>query len=276
MKSILVALDETESGAAAVSLSLALAKARGAAVAGATVLDTKYFTAPLPGAIGAAHYKTESDAALLQQARVRNERLRAGFLAQCQAQGIDGSALTLEGEPTDALREAAESHDIVAIGRDCEFHGQSGEGIATTVERMLKNGPRPLLVTPKVVRAPARIVVAYDGSMPAARALQMFALLELAGDAEVLILSAADEQAEADKRVAQAGAYLALHGIKAKPLPVVSTADPAELVAVQATSFGAEMVVMGAYGHRGWHEALLGSFTTRFLTRCPAALFIHH
>lgn len=276
MKSILVALDETESGTAAVSLSLALAKARGAAVTGATVLDTKYFTAPQAGAIGAAHYKTESDAALLQQAIARNERLLADFLAQCQAQGVDGQALALEGAPTDALREAAALHDVVAIGRDCEFHGYSGEGIATTVERMLKNGPRPLIVTPKVVRAPARIVVTYDGSMPAARALQMFVLLGLAGDAELLVLSAEAEQAEADKRAQQACAYLGLHGLTARPLPIGSTADPAELVAEQAATFGAEMVVMGAYGHRGWREALLGSFTTRFLARCPAALFIHH
>lgn len=276
MKSILVALDDTESSAAAASLSVALAKAHGASVTGATILDTEYFTAPQAGAIGAAHYKAESDAALVQRATARNERLRSDFLARCMAQGIKGAALSLEGTPAEALRKGAALHDIVAIGRDCEFHGAPGDGIARTVELMLKNGPRPLLVTPMAARLPARIVVAYDGSIPADRALQMFVLLGLAQGAELLVLSASAQKEEADGRTARACAYLGLHGLAPKSLALVSTADPAELVAVQAASFGADMVVMGAYGHRGWHEALLGSFTTRLLMRCPATLFIHH
>lgn len=276
MKSILAALDDTESSAAAASLSIALAKAHGASVTGATILDTKHFTAPQAGAIGAAHYKAESDLALMQQAAARNERLRSDFLARCTAQGIKGAALSLEGTPAEALRESAALHDIVAIGRDCEFHGASDEGVARTVEIMLKNGPRPLLVTPKAAHLPARIVVAYDGSVPADRALQMFVLLGLAQGADLLVFSAGAQKEETDRRAARACAYLGLHGFAPKPLALVSTADPAELVAVQTTSFEADMVVMGAYGHRGWREALLGSFTTRLLMRCPATLFIHH
>lgn len=276
MKSILVALDRTESGDAAMALAVALAKARGATAAGAAILDTAYFTAPQAGAIGAAHYKAESDQALLRQARTRNEELHKTFLARCRAEGVPGTALTLEGEPAEALRQAAAAHDVIVMGRDCEFHGESGDGLARTVTHLLKNGPRPLIVTAQGTRAPTRVAIAYDGSVPAARALQLFVLLGIAAGAEITVLSASEKSGDAARHAEQACAYLSLHGLAPKPQTLVSGADPAELVAVQVNAAGADMVVMGAYGHRGWREALLGSFTQRFLARCPAAMFIHH
>lgn len=276
MKSILVALDQTESGAAAMALAVALAKARGAATAGATILDADSITAPLPGAIGAAHYKADSDQALLRQTHARNEALRHGFLARCKTESVSGTALMLEGEPIETLREAAAAHDVIVIGRDCAFHGEGDNGVARTVAHLLKNGPRPLIVTSGTARAPAHVAIAYDGSVPAARALQLFVLLGIAPDAAITVLSANEKSEAAARHAGQACAYLALHGLTPKPLTLVSDADPAELVAVQAHACGAEMVVMGAYGHRGWREALLGSFTKRFLARCPTALFIHH
>lgn len=276
MKSILVALDPTASGSAAMALAVALAKARGAAVTGASVLDTEFITAPMPGVIGSIHYKAGSDQEMLRNTRARNEALREGFLARCKTEGVPGVTLTLKGEPAEMLREAAATHDVIAIGRECAFHGEGGDTVASTIAGLLKNGPRPLIVTSGTTHAPSHIAIAYDGSVPAARALQLFVLLGIAADAEITVLSAHEESEMATRHVEQAGAYLALHGLSPKPLTLVSAADSAELIAVQANAIGADMVVMGAYGRRGWREALLGSFTQRFLERCTSALFIHH
>lgn len=73
-----------------------------------------------------------------------------------------------------------------------------------------------------------------------------------------------------------AGKYLALHGHEAHLRPVVSGDDPAEVLLSEMRTVGADLLVMGAYGHRGWREALLGSCTTRLLARSPASLFIYH
>ena len=84
------------------------------------------------------------------------------------------------------------------------------------------------------------------------------------------------EQEAADRCVRQASAYLGLYGTATVARSIASTADPAELVIAEVKSLGADLLVMGAYGHRGWREILLGSFTTRLLSECPTALFIHH
>jgi nucleotide-binding universal stress UspA family protein len=38
----------------------------------------------------------------------------------------------------------------------------------------------------------------------------------------------------------------------------------------------ARMLVMGAYGHRGWRDFLFGSTTSHLLESASLPLFIHH
>jgi nucleotide-binding universal stress UspA family protein len=52
-------------------------------------------------------------------------------------------------------------------------------------------------------------------------------------------------------------------------------ADPTYLVIAEVKSLGADLLMMGADGHRGWRQTVLGSCTPRLLSDCPAPLFIH-
>ncbi|GAB4165933.1 MAG: hypothetical protein OHK0024_00110 [Thalassobaculales bacterium] len=276
MRSLLVALDETPAARAAMTYALALATAQGAAVTGIGVTDVGYLTAPEPGGIGSAHYKEVADRARLRQARERGERAAAAFLAQCRACAVEAKVLTVEGDPAEAISAAAAGHDAIVIGRDSDFHGEADGGLALSVERLLHRNPRPVVITPAHARAPSTVVIAYDGSVVAARTLQLFVLLGVAGAAALHVVSVAPEKAEAERRAAEAGSYLALYGRSFRTHAFAAEADPAGIVIAEAVSLGADLLVMGAYGHRGWKEVLLGSFTTRMLAECPTALFIHH
>jgi nucleotide-binding universal stress UspA family protein len=167
-------------------------------------------------------------------------------------------------------------HDAIVLGCDCNFRGITGGGPARMVEQVLRRSPRPIIVAPPGARDPSRAnMIAYDGSNPAARALQIFTLLDLGRDSEVHVLSIDSQQGVADRWANEARAYLALHGVSCKPHAVASSADPSDLVVAEARVLGADLVVMGAYGRRGWRESLLGSFTTRMLSQCPTNLFVH-
>ena len=276
MRSVLVALDDTPAGAGAAKLALSLAARHGAAVTGVGVLDVGYLTAPEPGGVGTAYYKFKADLARLKQAHERTEQLVETFLQQCKAQNVKGDVLAVEGSPVEEVRTAAAAHDLIVIGRDSNFHGEPTDGLAGTVERILQGSPRPLIITPNAVQDPSRIVIAYDGSIPAARALQIFTLLGLAANSEVHVISVSSTQEAADHCLRRASAYLGLYGSACVPRAIASRADPAELIIAEVRSLGAGLLMMGAYGHRGWREALLGSATTRLLSECPTALFIHH
>lgn len=276
MRSLLLALDDTPGGAGASTFALDLAARHNAAITGASILDIAYLTAPGPGGIGTAYFKARSDRARLQRGHDLTERLNDNFLRQCKARKLKGSVLSLEGSPSEELRAAAGAHDIIVIGHDSDLHGEADSGLAETVEKILHENPRPLIITPAEVREPSCIVVAYDGSVPAARSLQIFTLLGLAANCEIHVVSIAASQEIADRYAQHAGAYLELYNIAFKSHAIVSNANPADVVMDEAKARAAALIVMGAYGHRGWKETLLGSFTSRLLENCPTALFIHH
>jgi nucleotide-binding universal stress UspA family protein len=276
MRSLLLALDDTPAGASAAVVAMSLAAAHNASVTGVSILDVDYLTAVEPIALGTAHYKLKADVARLKRAHELTDRLFERFVQQCKARGVKGDILALEGRPWEELREAAAAHDLVLIGRDSDLHGESSSGLADTVQRLLLGNPRPILIAPPTVQAPSRVVIAYDGSATAARMLQVFALLGLASKLETHVISIDATQDVADRHVAQASAYLGLYGIACGTRAIASKASPAELVVAEARALGAELIAMGAYGRRGWKEALLGSFTTRLLADSPVALFIHH
>lgn len=276
MRSLLLALDDTPGGAGASTFALDLAARHNAAITGASILDISYLTAPGPGGIGTAHFKARADRARLQRGHDLTERLSDNFLRQCKARKLKGSVLALEGSPSEELRAAADAYDVVVIGHDSDLHGEADNGLAVTVEKILHENPRPLIITPAEVREPSSIVVAFDGSVPSARSLQIFTLLGLAKNCEIHVVSVATSKEVADRNAKHAGAYLGLYDIAFKSHAIVSHANPADVVMDEAKARGAALIVMGAYGHRGWKEALLGSFTSRLLENCPTALFIHH
>ena len=276
MRSLLVALDDTPAGAVATDFALSLADRCKAAITGIGILDIDYLTAPSPGGIGSEYYKFKADQARLKAARERNERLVSSFRQKCGARKLAGEVLALEGRPEEELRGAAGVHDLIVIGRDSDFHGNPVSGPESTVAQILKGNPRPLIVTTETLREPSRILVAYDGSIPAARSLQIFALLGLTAACEVHVVSIGPREAETERCVRQATAYLGLYGTKAIGRAVTTATDPAEFMLAEAKSLGMDMLVMGAYGHRGWRETLLGSFTTRLLAHSTMSLFIHH
>ena len=50
----------------------------------------------------------------------------------------------------------------------------------------------------------------------------------------------------------------------------------ADLLAEQCRSFGANLLVMGSYGHSAQHDLLPGSTTSRMLRISPVPLLIAH
>lgn len=277
MRSMLVAIDDTPAGTAAVEFALALAKRLGAAVTGVSVLDVASLTAREPGGIGTDHYRQKGNLARIRQARARIAREIELFGQTCATRGVPAGIIEIEGSPGQEMHRAAAAHDAIVIGHDSNFRGEPVDGLARTVEQVLNGNPRPLLITPATAgREPGRVLIAYDGSVPAARTLQIFTLLGLGqlGELHVIAVNAAQDVAQ--RCLQQASGYLALYGLACSTHAIASTDDPAELITAQIQRLGAGMLVMGAYGHRGWRETLLGSCTTRLLSECPATLFVHH
>jgi nucleotide-binding universal stress UspA family protein len=276
IRSILVALDDTEGAQRARDLAIALARRTGAALTAATVLDWPHvMDAHEAVPPGAAAFKERRDAA---RARRAEEDAEAAFVACAGAAGeTTFTRLRLTEAPEPALVAAGASHDVIVMGRDSTLGLEDcPDGLAPVIEALLHDGARPLLVVPPGTPPEGRgILVGYDGSIPAMRALQLFALLGLAEDAPVRVLSVAETRDEASRMAEMAAGYLRAHGIAAQALPIEG-ARPVDALLTEAAAMPARMLVMGAYEHSGLRTLFVGSATRRLLREAPCPVFVAH
>jgi nucleotide-binding universal stress UspA family protein len=276
IRSILVALDDTEGAGRARDLAIALARRTGAALSAATVLDWPHVKdAHEAVPTGAGAFKERRDAA---RARRAEQDADAAFAACAAAAGeTPVRVLRLTEAPEPALLAAGAAHDLVVIGRDSTLGlEECPDGLAPVIEALLHDGARPLLVVPP--GAPTEgggVLVGYDGSIPAMRAIQLFALLGLAHDKPVTVLSVADTRAEASRLAGEAAGYLRTHGLAAQPLPIEGT-HPVDALLTEAAAMPAELLVMGAYENTRLRTLFTGSATRRLLHAAPCPVFVAH
>lgn len=273
IKSLLLALDRTPAALEARKLALTIARRHDATLQGITVVEPDLVAPPEATPIGAGPYKEHRDAVLLERARAEATTFAEAFSAECRVAGVKDGVTVIVGTASAAFVSASAPHDAVLLGVDSDFSGVLAP-LSRLIVELLRNNPRPLIVSPAKASGDGRTIVAYDGSIPAMRALQLFCAMGLRTDREAIVVSVDRDTAKAAADADTAVRFLRERGYQATPSPVSTDTDVATAITAAASDAG--MVVAGAYGHRGWREWLLGTTTERLLRTSPAHLFIHH
>jgi nucleotide-binding universal stress UspA family protein len=286
LRSILVALDGSESSTRASEVALQLASQHDAHVEGLGIVNSGWIQRPEPVPIGGMAIKAALDLSRLGTARERVDRVLQEFKAQVVKAGISSPGIrAAEGNPLQLIAQEATAHDLIVIGRNSMFDVE-GEmcDLPVCVERIIREEPRPILLVPSepsesgVAGSQRSILVAFDGSPAASRAMHMFALLGLAQDRAVHVVTVANETDAATETAGRACELLARHGAsqtRAIGLGDREAGTPSETILGLPKSIDADMIVMGAYGRRGIRE-IFGSTTREVLNACPTVLFLHH
>jgi nucleotide-binding universal stress UspA family protein len=162
--------------------------------------------------------------------------------------------------------------DLVVLGR-------SGRVIdapySDTIEQTILEAGRPVLVAPLRVGPPpcATVVVAWNDSASAARAVaSAMPFLQQAQEVHVVSVGKA---ARPNEELAE---YFAWHGITAAwhPVAPVEGAEIGELLIAASRDCGADLLVMGGYGHALWREVLFGGASRQILATARVPLLITH
>lgn len=277
LRSILLALDDTPGAIAARDAAIALAARTGAALTCAAVLDRPHtLGAAEPVPPGGMAFAERRNAALA--ARVEAEAKTVLEACRAAAGPVAITPLLLEQAPPEALLRAGATHDLIVIGRDSTLGlEEAADGLAPCAEALLRDGARPLLLVPPraATGTEGPVLVAYDGSLPAMRSLQLFALLGLGEGSPVKLLSVAEDHAAAARLTGEGAAYLRTHGMAVEEWPVAG-GHPTELLLAEADLTRARLLVMGAFGTTGLRALLLGSPTRSLLRQAGCAVFVHH
>lgn len=156
-----------------------------------------------------------------------------------------------------------------------------GVELEPILESAMFDGSAPVLMVPEsgpVVTAPKRVLLAWnesDEALVAARTALPFLV-----QAETVRIVVINPPAHSPTRSDPGGLlsqYLSRHGVNceidvlSKTLPRVS-----DVIMRHATDTASEMIVMGAYGHSRFREAILGGATRNMLENAKIPVFLAH
>lgn len=200
-----------------------------------------------------------------QQRAVEREQR---FQALCARRGV--ASFETEVDDTEdsarAILRRAPLQDLLLLGQpdpsDREFSRRRA-----TFEDVVLHSPRPCLVLPyagHIEDLCGTVLVAWDGSSAAARAAaDALPLLRRARHVRLVQFDrSAGESGRVDQAPLQAPVqWLARHGIIAHPSVCFARGDVGNALLSHAADVGADLLVMGSWGHARWAERLLGGAT---------------
>jgi nucleotide-binding universal stress UspA family protein len=271
IKSILLHVDATPASIARLAITRQLAarlEARITALFGATADADRVSFAYSAGALLA--HESESGDPARNEAKSRLQR----------SVDSDGPPVVWCDVVADSIRhgflEEAAYADLLVVGQLDD--AQEGGAPTGFVEAMILGSGKPTLVIPRALRTAGigqRVLVAWDGSTQAARALTgSLPFLERAE--QVHVVSWSRHPRSAPFSHVDVGGYLREHDISAESHHRHATPHVAAELAALAASLQADLVVMGCYGHSRASERLFGGVSRAALAGGTVALLMAH
>lgn len=234
-----------------------LASRFGAALIGLHAVPEPFVPAGLYGE-SSGSIAAELIAAQIAAAREATERAHIVFRDVC-GDGPDNVWRAAEGDPGRLLAEAARTTDLVVTEK-----GEAGEldPFGAIEHLALAAGVPVLVLPPGGAPVPGRtVLVGWNGSREATRALH--GALPLLANAERVILCAVGA---ARHTLEDARLMLCRHQLSVEPRHLDRPDGTAgEALLAQAEADGADLLVIGAYGHTRLRELVFGGATRHVL-----------
>jgi nucleotide-binding universal stress UspA family protein len=285
LRSILVGLDGSDYSRSAIDVGIFLARKTGALLVGLGIVDEPTIREAEPRLIGGGVPYAEP---VLFRERINNARREVElflgqFSVKCAEAGVACKVLEDVGLPHEQIELQAQRYDLILIGQQTRFHFETQEGYDHTVRRVLKSSPRPVITVPaqmtiKLDEPGNTALIAYDGSLQAARSLQLFQASGLAEILPTVVISVDSGRGEppAIQVAERAVDYLRFHDIKALARPVTTSEAPTDVILAEAHAQRSSLIVMGGYGQPVLKEFFLGSVTRSLLAKSSIPLFLYH
>jgi nucleotide-binding universal stress UspA family protein len=211
----------------------------------------------------------------MADARRQVDEFLKQFAARCDA-GVACKTAQAVGHPYEQILLEGERFDVILLGQHPRFHFETQERDTDTIRKVVKNSPHPVVIVPEKTPSGDGIIVAYDGSPAASRALQAFVASGLAEGKEVHVISVQPEREVAERQAERAVEYLRLHDIEARPRAVATRTNPAKVLLDEARPPEVGLLVMGAYSRSRLRELLRSSTTRAMLRDSPIPVFLCH
>lgn len=199
-------------------------------------------------------------------ARLQVERgrvlLASGAQRLRQAGATEVRVLHRHGGIVETILERESGAHVVVIGKRGASHAFAADHLGSKIERVVRASTGPVLVAAGNGEEPRAVVLAYDGSKAAARALERLAASPLfAGLPVHVVMAGAEDDLNRRKLDGAVEQIAPAHEVRSTR----RAARPEEVLARVVEQTPAALLMMGAYGHSPLRNLIVGSTTTAMI-----------
>lgn len=217
--------------------------------------------------------------ATLDESRARLAQARGHAILEdaktiLERDGVAGVTTRLRrGDLLEAVRALEPEIRAITLGKRGEGADFASGHLGSNLERIVRSTRVPVFVAARDFRPITSVLLAYDGSASARVAVDRMAASPVFKGLAVTVVCVAEEDAGIREDVDQVVRRLSGAGMTAEGR--VLPGSPEEVLAQVMTDTGADLLVMGAYGHSRIRALIIGSTTTALIqtVRAPVLLY---
>jgi len=272
IKKILVELDKTPASDSVIKYAVELAKGHDAVLTGVTLVDLKKIgdMGPiLPGGIYSAI--DEYDVRIAKTNNAIQEKTTQ-FTAMCDVGGIAYCVEHETGDPIPIMISKARYHDLIIIGLNTLFDYHVIKEPEHVLERLVREGVRPMLTIPDQYRPIQRVLIAYSGSLHSAEAMKQFLQCRLWPDVLCRVACFGKSPEEAAPILREGVSYCQAHGFSADAMQFSENSP--DVLLKHAEEWNADLIVLGNAMRNILMKEVFSNVTRYFIEHSKKALFL--
>lgn len=177
------------------------------------------------------------------------------------------------GDLLETLTEREAGADMIVVGKRGAAADFAKLHLGSNLERLLRAARLPVLVAARAFRPIRRAIVAFDGRSSAQKAVDALSRSPLLAEATIVLVRAGEATAEAEAGLAAAADQLRAGGLAVDTRLLEGPAVTAIPAAVAEA--GADLLVMGAYGHSRLRTLVIGSTTSEMIRACLIPILVY-
>jgi nucleotide-binding universal stress UspA family protein len=283
LRDLLVVLDGSARSEIQLALSVGLARRHDAHLTGFCPLE---FLLPADLGFALSAYPEmlalqEAASQLEVQVRAKAGSIEAAFREQLRRNDVKGD-WQIATDSVEAIARRARVADLLVLGQVDPDH-RLPPAARHLIEDALMNAGRPLLLVPYAGRFDTigtNVLLGWNGTREAARAAHD-ALPLIAPSATVTVLTVEHATGAAkseDVPGADMAEHLARHGLRVSAARTVAdrSISDADALLGYASDSGADLLVVGGYGHSRMREMILGGATRELLQHMTLPVLMSH
>ncbi|HTR62876.1 MAG TPA: universal stress protein [Candidatus Binataceae bacterium] len=275
IKKLLVGIDTSEHSRNAQAYAFHIAHRLNASLIGLHVVDIVSiegsFFHDISGSLGLEPY-LDFSSKMREVLTARGRAVLDEFAAAAARENLPVETVLDMGIVANQVCDRARSVDLVMIGHRGVNERFSSGLLGSTAEAVARKCPRPLFISPMKFREIQRMVLAYDGSERASRAMRAAAEFASSLGIPIAIVTVARDQKTGERTLEEARKYFEPYSLQAEFKLLGGHAN--EEIVKFIKDYEADLLFIGAYGHSRIIEMVLGSTTEYVLRNTPCPVFL--